>query len=120
MKSGSGLERATNEIDQSDNGEGCQEDAESYDFPLFSKSALKTSGSTATGNTISRIDIRSPSPVVGEPGFVHPHRLYSYYFTGEADSDKKERFNASAISGQDVLDKIRRRWVQLFTLCQGL
>ncbi|KAL9115275.1 MAG: hypothetical protein Q9187_007348 [Circinaria calcarea] len=105
-----GLERATNETDPGDEGERGQEGVEIFAFRLFSRSASKPSGSANNGNTPSRIDIRSPSPPVGEPGFIHPRRPDSYYFTGEADRVTMERFHASAVCGQDVLAELQRRW----------
>lgn len=106
------IEQNWDETNQGDDGGKGLEEVETFDFRLFSKPTLKPSGSAGTGNTPSKINIRSPSPPVGEPGFVRPHRLSSYYFTGEADSVKKKQFRASAISGRDVIDELRRRWVQ--------
>ena len=106
------IDQAGDETNQGDDGESKLEEADTFNFRLFSMSALEPSGSANIGNTPSRITIRSLSPVVGEPGFVRPRRLDSYYFTGEADSVKKDRFHASAVSGHDILDELQRRWVQ--------
>ncbi|MCJ1354193.1 MAG: hypothetical protein MMC33_004180 [Icmadophila ericetorum] len=85
-------------------------EVDGFEFRLFSKSTLKAVTATNGIPTVSRVTIRSPSPVTGEPGFIHPRRPTSYYFTYALSEEEKLRLQASAVSGQDIFKEARRSW----------
>lgn len=53
--------------------------------------------------SVQKVRIRSPSVDPAEAGFLQPHRPRSYYFAAEPGSDAKAAFDASALSGEQIL-----------------
>lgn len=86
------------------------EQVEDYEFRLFSGSNSKEA---ATSNgAVQRIAIRSPTPTSGDPGFVNPRRPDNYYFTGPLDSERAEQIAAAAISGEEIFQGLKLKWVR--------
>ena len=85
---------------------------EDYEFRLFSKPAP---GFTNSDDAPTRIKIKSPTPTSGEPGFIQPRRPDSYYFRDYLDDEEATRFRAAAVSGEDVLAEVPRRWVGMIS-----
>ncbi|MCJ1400561.1 hypothetical protein MMC11_003767 [Xylographa trunciseda] len=95
-------------LDVLDQVDSKEEDA--FEFRLFSKPSVGQSSSTEAPAQASRIVLRSPSPVVGEPGFVQPRRPDSYYFTTKATVEKKSAYESVAFSGEAIRAEQLRRW----------
>ena len=75
-----------------------------FEFRLFSKPAESKAkaGTEAAGNEPQRINIRTPTPDPENAGFLQPHRPDDYYIQKEASAAAKRRFEAAAVSGEDV------------------
>jgi len=86
------------------------EDEAAYEFRLFAGSS-GIGPSKSQGNGLQRITLRSPTPLNGEPGFIRPQRPEGYYFTGPGSVEQTERFSAAAVSGEQVLEGLKTRWV---------
>ncbi|MCJ1282408.1 hypothetical protein MMC26_001731 [Xylographa opegraphella] len=94
-------------LDQTDADE--RED-DGYEFRLFAQSTIGTLSSKAEPTKPSRIVLRSPSPEVGQPGFIQPRRPDSYYFTTKATVEEESRYESAAVSGEAVQAEQLRRW----------
>lgn len=79
------------------------DDGDDLDFQLFATS--KTTAAPA-----NRIRLRSPTPTVGEPGFVQANRDSSYYFAPTLSSKDKDNLQYSALSGVQVLTNAHIPW----------
>lgn len=86
------------------------EDEAAYDFRLFAGSS-GVRQSNSQGNGLQRITLRSPTPLNGEPGFIRPQRPEGYYFSGAKSAEQAERFSVAAVSGEQVLEGLKTRWV---------
>lgn len=93
-----------------DEDRGPDDEAVEFEFRLFSKPAVKASTATDGIDTATRITIRSPSPIIGESGFIQPRRPESYYFKYILSEEEKQRLLASAVSGQDIVAESQRSW----------
>ncbi|MCJ1234262.1 hypothetical protein MMC14_002221 [Varicellaria rhodocarpa] len=71
-----------------------------YEFRLFTNSV----------DVPTRINIRSPTPTAGGPGFIQPRRADSYYFRNQPNSQELAQFQGAAVSGDDVIAELQRRW----------
>ena len=83
------------------------QEPEEYEFRLFSG---PPPGVTTDAEVSTRINIRSLTPTTAEPGFIQPRRP-DYYFRGQLDEQEAFKFQAVAVSGEDVLAEVQRRWV---------
>ncbi|KAF2755471.1 hypothetical protein EJ05DRAFT_502930 [Pseudovirgaria hyperparasitica] len=64
----------------------------------------------ASQSAPTKIDLRSPSPPGGEPGFVQPERPLSYYLAESPSAQDQIRLALAAVSGEEVLDRSHARW----------
>jgi Fungal protein of unknown function (DUF2011) len=85
---------------------------ETFEFRLFSsKSSAKPNQDAPQEQRVTRINIRSPTPLSaqGDGGFVVPFRPQSYYFTASADGGEKLRkwgeYAEVALGGEEVRRK---------------
>ncbi|MCJ1461613.1 hypothetical protein MMC07_000210 [Pseudocyphellaria aurata] len=84
------------------------DDAETYEFRLFSKNS--TSKSSAPNDGMSRkIILRSPTPTNTSPGFLTSSRPDAYYFTDMAWS-RKGRFESTAVAGEEIIKGLKDTW----------
>ncbi|KAL8834244.1 MAG: hypothetical protein Q9170_003831 [Blastenia crenularia] len=74
-------------------------DEQAYEFRLFSARSGKFYDS---GHQPPKVQIASPEPLSGEPGFVRPRRFDDYYFAGH-DEVKRKRYELVAVEGEDVV-----------------
>ena len=88
------------------------EDEEEYDFRLFKR----PSESVGASNVLQRIALRSPSPASGESAFANGGRPDKYYFAGDTGRELAEQYTQAAISGQDIMEGLKMRWVGCFVL----
>ena len=72
-----------------------------YEFRLFANSV----------DIPTRINIRSPTPTAGGPGLLQPQRPDSYYFQDRLKGQGLAQIQAAAVSGDDVIAGLQRRWV---------
>ncbi|MCJ1253457.1 hypothetical protein MMC24_001269 [Lignoscripta atroalba] len=86
------------------------EDADIFEFRLFSKSTSKPLHTNERAGVPLRVNIRSPSPCVGEPGFLRPRRSDTYYFKGDPSVEEKEQYRSAAVSGDEITRQISVRW----------
>ena len=89
---------------------------EEYDFRLFAKPSASGPRSAAGNNIPQRIALRSPSPASGESGFTVAARPDKYYFAGRTEADLAEQYVQAAVSGQDIIEGLKMRWVCCFVL----
>ncbi|KAL8800095.1 MAG: hypothetical protein Q9182_005407 [Xanthomendoza sp. 2 TL-2023] len=99
----------TNPIEPSEGYQGAIDDLheEAYEFQLFSQ---KPKPSTISAPQPQRILLRSPSPEIKEPGFVHPNRSPRFYFTGAESRENRQRFREVAVEGHDVQKESQAKW----------
>lgn len=90
------------------------EDVGEYDFRLFTR-PLGPASVGAT-NISQRIALRSPSPADGQLGFTTGGRADQYYFAGHTDSELAEQYARAAVSGQEITEGLKMRWVCSLTL----
>jgi len=90
--------------------EADSKEEETFEFRLFAKAAVGQSLSTEVPAQASRIVLRSPSPAVGDPGFIQPRRADSYYFTARATGEEASAYESVAVSGEAVRAEQLRRW----------
>ncbi len=88
------------------------EDNAAYEFRLFAGSTGNRP-SNRPDNGLQRITLRSPTPLNSEPGFLRPQRPDGHYFSGDKSSEMAERFSSVAVSGEQVLEGLKMRWVCL-------
>ncbi|EME47295.1 hypothetical protein DOTSEDRAFT_21090 [Dothistroma septosporum NZE10] len=69
------------------------------DFVLFAPSDKKLHPSRA----VAKIRIQTPPPDDKDPGFVVPTRPEAYYFRGRLSTEQQQKFEAVALTGEDVL-----------------
>lgn len=84
-------------------------DEEEYDFRLFKR----VSGPASVGARTEpqRITLGSSSPPGGESGFTSGGRSDKYYFTGDTGAELAEQYARAAVSGQDIIEGLKMRWV---------
>ncbi|KAI4225149.1 MAG: hypothetical protein L6R36_004131 [Xanthoria steineri] len=80
---------------------------EAYEFQLFSQ---RSRPSTASTPQLPRVQLRSPTPEVKEPGFVRPARSQDFYFTGAVTTEAQRRFRDVAIEGERVIRESQTVW----------
>ncbi|KAI9746376.1 MAG: hypothetical protein M1818_000089 [Claussenomyces sp. TS43310] len=114
------------DVDQAEKKEP-EEEAEGFEFRLFSSSRPKHCETRTTPNTQDataspEVDTEAEPPApriilsdnedddshAAGGGFVQPGRDAGYYFAHAADGMRKWRFEAAAVSGDDV-----RRWLRV-------
>lgn len=86
------------------------EDEEVYEFRLFKKPSGPEI-SNRSHHIFQKIALRSPTPESGEPGFLKPRRPDNYYFTGDANAELVEQYQRAAVSGAEILEGLKARWV---------
>ena len=79
------------------------EQDEELEFRLFAPAA-------STQPAVQKVRVKSPTPVVQEPGFLVPSRDKSYYFTGATCASLAEEYQCVAVSGEDVLQRAKTPW----------
>ena len=84
-----------------------EDDESGYEFRLFTKSP----GESAKSTTATRVIVRSPTPIDGQPGFTRPRRPDSYYFTGSIDDKLIKQYRNSAVTGEDIVKGLSDQWV---------
>jgi len=84
---------------------------EAFEFHLFSNPVSKPNSSEQAPEKASRILIRSPSPVSGEPGFVQPRRPDRFYFATPPTVEQRARLEATAISADVIIAEQAHKWV---------
>ncbi|KAL8735884.1 MAG: hypothetical protein Q9181_002633 [Wetmoreana brouardii] len=91
--------KPTQAIDEPDDG--------AYEFKLFASKHKQDPGSISQP---TKIVLESPSPGLGEPGFVRSRRPEAYYFTGFRTKEQLGLYGEAAVEGEDVLKESRSRW----------
>lgn len=89
------------------------DDDEAFEFRLFSRPVSKPNSSEQACEKPSRILIRSPSPVTGEPGFVQPRRPEKFYFATPPTVEQRARLEAAAVSADAIIAEQAHKWVGL-------
>ena len=92
------------------------EDEEEYDFRLFKRASEPGPASVGASNVLQRIALRSPSPAGGESAFINGRRPDKYYFAGDAGRELAEQYAQAAVSGQDIMEGLKMRWVRYLVL----
>ena len=87
------------------------DEADGYEFHLFTRSSALGLASVGTSNCPQRITLRSPSPADGGLGFERGGRPDKYYFTGDTGLELAKQYSQAAVSGQDVIESLKRSWV---------
>ncbi|GAB1740462.1 hypothetical protein NU219Hw_g5567t1 [Hortaea werneckii] len=72
------------------------------DFQLFAPTNV-------TGAAAQKIRLKSPTPPA-EAGLIHPNRHSSYYFAGHPDTLKAAQYQATALSGDKVVEMSKKSW----------
>ncbi|KAL8655950.1 MAG: hypothetical protein Q9226_002842 [Calogaya cf. arnoldii] len=70
---------------------------EAYEFHLFSR---RSRPSTISTPQPPKVQLRSPSPELKEPGFIRPTRSHDFYFTSAVTAEARRRFQDVAIEGE--------------------
>ena len=83
---------------------------EGYSFRLFARPVVPGLPK-AEEQGPQKISLRSPSPTRGEPGFVKAERPATYYFTGETSEERADQYRQAAVSGEQLLQGRKTRWV---------
>ena len=91
-------------------------DEEEYDFRLFTRPSASGPASAGASNVLQRIALRSPSPTSGGSAFVDGRRPDSYYFAGDTGGELAAQYAQAAVSGQDIMQGLKMRWVHRFVL----
>ena len=99
-------------LDEKDVSSSLSEDVEAFEFSLFSKRATAGTSEGASASA-PKIQLRSPSPINPIPGFIVPRRPHDYYFTGQVTSERSVQFRQAAVSGEQIIQGLRTRWVSL-------
>lgn len=86
-----------------------QEDA--YDFRLFTRPSNSGLASIGKSSAPQRITLKSPSPAAGGLDPESGGRPDTYYFTGDTGSELAEQYARAAVSGEDVDEGLKMRWV---------
>ena len=87
------------------------DEADGYEFHLFSRSSALGLASVGTSNDPHRITLRSPSPADGGLGSKSGGRPDNHYFTGDTGLELAKQYAQAAVSGQDVIEGLKRSWV---------
>ena len=87
------------------------EEGDGYEFHLFTRSSASGLASVGTSNGPQRITLRSPSPADNSLGFASGGRPDDYYFTGNTALELAKQYTQAAVSGQDVIEGLKRSWV---------
>ena len=87
------------------------DDVDGYEFRLFTRTSALGPASVGKSNGPQRITLRSPSPAHGGLGFESGGRPDSYYFTGDTGLELAKQYTQAAVSGQDVIEGLKRSWV---------
>lgn len=81
--------------------------AEEYEFQLFSKPKQSTQSSIT-----NKVILSSPPPRSRSPDFINGRRPDAYYFTGQLKSELQEQYQEAAISSQQLLQGLDSKWVR--------
>lgn len=92
------------------------EDEEEYDFLLFKRPSEPGLASVGASNVLQRIALRSPSPARGESAFANGGRPDKYYFAGDTGRELAEQYAQTAVSGHDIMEGLKMRWVGYLAL----
>ena len=87
------------------------EEADGYEFNLFTRSSASGLASVGTSNGPQRITLRSPSPADDGLGCTGEGRPDNYYFTGDTGLELAKQYTQAAVSGQDVIEGLKKSWV---------
>ena len=87
------------------------DEEDGYEFHLFSRSSASGLPSVGTSNGPQRIALRSPSPADSGLGFKSGGRPDNYYFTGNTGLELAKQYAQAAVSGQSVIEGLKRSWV---------
>ena len=87
-----------------------------FEFRLFSTST-KERALGDLDNVAQRVNLKSPTPVTTEPGFVQPRRSDTYYFANKVSAEQKEDYERAAVSGEDVRKGLEARQVRCGQCC---
>ena len=82
-----------------------------YEFRLFTRPSASGLASACKSNGFPRITLRSPSPTDDGLNLTSGGRPNDYYFTGDAAPELAEQYTQAAVSGQDIIEGLRIRWV---------
>ena len=88
----------------------CENERE-YDFRLFAKPLAPGPKPVGASSVPQRISLRSPSPADGKSGFKNGGRPAKYYFAGGTSPGLAEQYVQSAVSGEDIIEALKMRWV---------
>ena len=94
------------DLEQSQRDEG-----EGYEFRLFTRPSALGPASLSRSNGPHRITLRSPSPTDGGLDLTCRGRPDKYYFTGDTSPELAKQYTQAAVSGQDIFEGLKRRWV---------
>lgn len=83
---------------------------EAYSFRLFARPGAPGLPE-GEEQGLQKISLKSPSPASGKPGFVNTKRPATYYFTGETSAERAEQYRIASVSGEQLLQGLRTRWV---------
>ena len=84
---------------------------EAFTFRLF---ARKLGAPTLSSNECSdppKVVLRSPAPENRSPQFLVSRKSDSHYFTGRFDTAKAEQYREAVVTGEDIIERSRQRWV---------
>jgi hypothetical protein len=84
-----------------------QQQEQEFDFRLFSTPTVKDGNTTQT--KAQKIVLREPEEETGEGAFILPHRDRKFYIAEKAQGPELLRYQASAVSGEDVLKARKKR-----------
>ena len=84
---------------------------EEYEFRLFRRSLVSGPELIGTSSGPQRIALRSPSPACDGPHFVNGGRPDKFYFSGDTSAELAEQYAQAAVSEQDIISGLKRRWV---------
>ena len=87
------------------------DEADGYEFHLFTRSFASGLASVGTSNGPQRITLRSPSPADHDLGFTSGGRPDNYYFAGNTGVELAKQYTQAVVSGQDVIEGLKRSWV---------
>ena len=84
---------------------------EKYAFRLFTRRSASGPASVGTSKDPQQITIRSPSPAGVDLTLTRRGPPDKYYFTGDTSPELAEQYAQAAVSGQDIIDGFKMRWV---------
>ena len=96
-------------MDPDDDHEAAEETAEQeFEFRLFSGTALGQASNDENAQT-QKITLVDEDEDIGGGGFVVRERSRGYYFAQPAEGERKTGIHSMAMSGEEVLDRARKR-----------